>query len=208
MTRFGETAFLLRFPGTAGSLEAFARAQETAPESVADLVPGADSLLVVFLDPPRADEERWCSALELGLDSGKESRVVATPPMRGSFHRIPVVYDGPDLDAVAGHAGLHRDDVIARHASTDYRVAFVGFQPGFAYLSGLSPDLRTPRRATPRPRIPAGSVGIGGEWTGIYPLATPGGWQILGHTDVILFDAGSTPPSRLAPGDTVQLVAR
>lgn len=202
MTRFGETALLLRFAGTAGALAAFARARETAPTGVGDLVPGADSLLVVFREPPAPDEERWCAALE---ESGG---LAAAPPGDASLHRIPVVYDGPDLDVVAEHAGLHRDDVVLRHSSIDYRVAFVGFQPGFAYLSGLPAELRTPRRATPRPRVPAGSVGIGGEWTGIYPMATPGGWQILGRTEVVLFAVGSTPPSRLEPGDTVRLVAR
>lgn len=116
---------------------------------------------------------------------------------------IPVCYDGPDLAAVAAHTGLGVEEVVARHAAVDYRVYFLGFMPGFPYLGGLDPLLATPRLATPRSRVPAGSVAIGGGQTGIYPLASPGGWRLLGRTPRVLFDPARTPPCLLRPGDTL-----
>ncbi|HET9482549.1 MAG TPA: 5-oxoprolinase subunit PxpB, partial [Xanthomonadales bacterium] len=123
---------------------------------------------------------------------------------------IPVCYggdSGPDLDAVAKHTGLSAHDVVARHAAGDYRVAMLGFQPGFPYLIGLDPALATPRHATPRPRVAAGSVGIGGAQTGVYPREAPGGWQLIGRTPLALFDAARKPPALLAPGDRVRFEA-
>lgn len=122
---------------------------------------------------------------------------------------IPVRYggeSGPDLDVVAAHAGLSAADVIATHAAGDYRVAMLGFAPGFAYLLGLDERLHAPRRAQPRTRVPAGSVAIGGAQTGIYPRELPGGWQIIGQTSATLFDAARTPPALLAPGQRVRFV--
>lgn len=119
---------------------------------------------------------------------------------------IPVVYGGaggPDIDVVARHTGLSTKEVIERHSSGEYIVYFIGFMPGFAYMGGLEPALATPRRDEPRLSIPAGSVGIGGEQTGIYPLASPGGWQLLGRTSQPLFDPAQTPPTLLRPGDRV-----
>jgi KipI family sensor histidine kinase inhibitor len=120
---------------------------------------------------------------------------------------IPVRYDGPDLDHVAAHCGLSANEVVQRHTAAEYVVYFLGFQPGFAYLGGLDEALHTPRRAEPRLSVPAGSIGIGGAQTGIYPLATPGGWQLIGHTDMPLFDPQAEPPTLLAPGDRVRFVA-
>ncbi len=123
---------------------------------------------------------------------------------------IPVCYggdDGPDLDAVAAHCGLRCDEVIARHTAAGYRVAMLGFAPGFPYLLGLDPRLAMPRRADPRQRVPAGSVAIGGSQTGIYPDVLPGGWQLLGRTPLRLFDGGRATPALLAPGDRVRFVA-
>lgn len=113
---------------------------------------------------------------------------------------------GPDLEVVAQHNGLTPEEVIERHTAGDYRVLCLGFQPGFAYLGGLDEQLSTPRRATPRTRIPAGSVAIGGSQTGVYPADTPGGWHIIGHTDRPLFDPGWEQPCVLEPGDTVRFV--
>src|SRR5205085_6074087 len=111
---------------------------------------------------------------------------------------------GPDLDQVARQHGLSADDVVRLHTGATYRVYMLGFAPGFAYLGGLPEALATPRRAEPRTVVPAGSVGIGGSQTGIYPLASPGGWQLIGRTPVRLFDAGHQPPTLLAVGDVVK----
>jgi KipI family sensor histidine kinase inhibitor len=123
---------------------------------------------------------------------------------------IPVHYggmDGPDLDFVAQHTGLSPAEVIARHSAVVYRVYMLGFLPGFAYLGGLDPALHTPRLQTPRLQVPAGSVGIAGAQTGVYPCASPGGWRLIGRTDLRLYEAEADPPCLLAPGDRVRFVA-
>ena len=123
---------------------------------------------------------------------------------------IPVCYEAdfaPDLDAVAAQAKLSAGEVIARHCDGDYRVAMLGFAPGFPYLLGLDPRLHTPRRNEPRLRVPAGAVAIGGAQTGIYPRESPGGWNIIGRTPLALFDVARTPPSLLAPAQRVRFRA-
>jgi KipI family sensor histidine kinase inhibitor len=117
---------------------------------------------------------------------------------------IPVVYDGVDL---ADINGLPADEVIARHTAASYTVAFLGFAPGFPYCTGLDARLHTSRLATPRTSVPAGSVAIAGEWCAIYPTSSPGGWRLLGHTDVALFDVSRESPALLAPGSSVRFVA-
>ena len=122
---------------------------------------------------------------------------------------IPVRYggeDGPDLEAVAAAHDLRPADVAELHAAAVHTVLFLGFAPGFAYLGGLPEQLVTPRRATPRERVPAGSVAIAGEHSGVYPRSMPGGWNLIGRTDQALFDAGREPPSLLAPGALVRFV--
>ena len=121
---------------------------------------------------------------------------------------IPVCYDrefAPDLPEVAEKAGLAEDEVVRRHSSANYRVSCVGFTPGFPFLSGLPAELATPRRATPRKEIPAGSVGIGGAQTGIYPRKSPGGWNLIGRTPLRLFDVEREPPALFRAGDRVRL---
>ncbi|WP_377323398.1 allophanate hydrolase subunit 1 [Pimelobacter simplex] len=120
---------------------------------------------------------------------------------------MAVVYDGPDLAEVAGQTGLSEAEVVAAHTATPWRVAFGGFAPGFAYLVGGDPRLRVPRRAEPRTTVPAGSVGLAGEFSGVYPRASPGGWQLIGRTDVVLWDLDREPPALLAAGATVRFVA-
>lgn len=123
---------------------------------------------------------------------------------------IPVRYGGelgPDLETVARIAGLTPAEYANRHAAGVYRVFMLGFTPGFAYLGGLDPALAAPRRATPRTRVPAGSVGIAGPQTGVYPCDSPGGWQLIGHTESSLFDPARSEPCLLRPGDTVRFVA-
>ena len=117
---------------------------------------------------------------------------------------IAVAYDGPDLAEVGALTGLSDHEVITAHTTTAWTVGFVGFAPGFAYLTGGDPRLRVPRRATPRPKVPAGAVGLAGDFSGIYPRSSPGGWQLIGHTDVDLFDADRNPPALLQPGTQVR----
>ena len=124
----------------------------------------------------------------------------------GSQHSVAVAYDGPDLEDIARLAGLSVGEIVTLHSSVEYTVAFIGFQPGFPYLVGLPPELVMPRLETPRARVPAGSVAIAGEYTGIYPSATPGGWRLIGRTDVRLFDVSSESPALLSPGDRVRFV--
>jgi KipI family sensor histidine kinase inhibitor len=114
--------------------------------------------------------------------------------------------DGPDLDAVAAHAGCTVAEVIERHAARVYRVYMLGFVPGFAYMGRVDATIATPRHRIPRERVPAGSVGIAGEQTGVYPVASPGGWQLIGRTDCVMFDPNRAPASLLGPGDLVRFV--
>ena len=167
---------------------------------VTEVVPGMNNLTLVF-NPLLAD----AAALGAQLASAWESTGEDDAP--GNLIEIPVHYggeEGPDLELIARHTGLSPKEVIAHHTAADYVVFFLGFQPGFAYLGGLPPCLATPRRAEPRLAVPIGSVGIGGEQTGIYPAESPGGWQLLGRTELKLFDPARAVPSLLAPGDRVR----
>jgi KipI family sensor histidine kinase inhibitor len=117
---------------------------------------------------------------------------------------IPVVYDGVDLDAVAQRWGISAEQAVARHAGVEFVAQFCGFAPGFAYLAGLPPALRVPRRSTPRTIVPAGSVALADTWCGIYPVASPGGWQLIGRTSVTVWDPAADPPALLSPGTRVR----
>jgi KipI family sensor histidine kinase inhibitor len=173
------------------------RALAARLDGARDVVPGASSVLVAFEDAARVDEASIRRALEnIGSHDASASRLL----------EVPVRYDGPDLRDVASRAGLSTAEAAARHAAVEYVVAFVGFRPGFPYLTGLPPELATPRRATPRPRVPSGSVAIGAVWAGIYPAATPGGWNLIGTTDTVLFDVRRDPPALFSPGDRVRFV--
>ncbi len=129
----------------------------------------------------------------------RSSRVVEIPVRYGAD-------DGPDLPEIARIAGMSEEEVIARHSGRDYYCYMLGFTPGFPYLGGMDPKIAAPRLATPRTKIPAGSVGIAGEQTGVYPLDSPGGWQLIGRTDARLFDPDRNPPTLIAAGDTVRFV--
>jgi KipI family sensor histidine kinase inhibitor len=124
----------------------------------------------------------------------------------GDEIEIPVTYDGPDLADVASHTGLSEDEIVAAHTGTPWTVAFGGFAPGFAYLVGGDERLAVPRRESPRTSVPAGSVGLAGEFSGVYPRSSPGGWQLIGRTDAVMFDVDRDPPALLAPSAQVRFV--
>jgi KipI family sensor histidine kinase inhibitor len=125
----------------------------------------------------------------------------------GEEIEIAVTYDGPDLADVASHTGISEDEVVAAHTGTPWTVAFGGFAPGFAYLVGGDERLVVPRRESPRTSVPAGSVGLAGEFSGVYPRSSPGGWQLIGRTDAVMFDVDRDPPALLTPGSQVRFVA-
>jgi KipI family sensor histidine kinase inhibitor len=210
----GEDALLLRFGNTIDAdcnarVHAWARRIEHArPSWLRDMVPAYASL-ALFIDAtafpqaadPLAEATRWLGRLHDADEAETESRRKI---------EIPVQYGGtygPDLGALAAHAGLTPGEVIARHTAGEYIVAMLGFAPGFPYLLGLEKALAMPRLSTPRTQVAAGSVGIGGAQTGIYPRSGPGGWRIIGRTTVSLFDLVRDQPSLLAPGDRVRFVA-
>jgi KipI family sensor histidine kinase inhibitor len=130
----------------------------------------------------------------------------ATHPDRPEIE-VPVVYDGADLDEVSRITGLTTSDVVEAHVGTPWTVAFGGFAPGFSYLVGGDPRLQVPRRDSPRGRVPAGSVGLAGEFSGVYPRESPGGWQLVGHTNLAMWDTGRAEPALLTAGMTVRFVA-
>ncbi|WP_442808380.1 5-oxoprolinase subunit PxpB [Trinickia soli] len=167
---------------------------------VVEVVPGMNNLTIVF-DPLCADMDalarEMAQAWDRAIGASPSTRQVDIPVCYGGEH-------GPDLQVVADHAGLSVEEVVRRHAGAEYVVFFIGFQPGFAYLGGLDPTLHTPRRDAPRLEVPAGSVAIGGAQTGIYPAASPGGWQLIGRTASTLFDPARNPPALLQPGDRVR----
>lgn len=204
MIRVGESAWLLELSRSAEVLVAQRAVERLDDPAIVDVVPGATTLLVVA-DPSALPDPRRLEHVER---DARADQVQATDVAPERVHEILVRYDGEDLPELASRAGFSPADFAARHAAIVYRVAFVGFQPGFAYLDGVPPELHAPRRATPRPRVPAGSVAIGGEWTGVYPLATPGGWNLLGTTDAVLFDPRRDAPALLQPGDGVRFVPR
>jgi len=167
--------------------------RELDPPGVVELVPAYRTVLIVA-DPGQAE------ALDELADRLPGLELPPAEAVAGETVEIPVRYDGEDLHEVAGLTGLEPDEVVRRHTAPEYTVAFLGFSPGFPYLVGLDPALEVPRRDTPRTSIPAGSVGLAGNQTGIYPTATPGGWQLIGRTEVTLFDPARDPPALLAPG--------
>ena len=169
--------------------------------AVRNLNPAYATVLVTF-DPARTDHAEMERVLRGYLE---RLDTVVLPERR--LAEIPVCYGGefgPDLEAVAARHGLSPAGVVARHVAGDYTVDFLGFAPGFAYLSGLDERLATPRLATPRRKVPAGSVGIGGNQTGVYPCATAGGWWLIGRTPLKMFDPEREPMTLLAIGDRVR----
>ena len=193
--RCGDRALLLDVDDVHGTTLAL---RSAPPRGVVDVVPGAATVLVTHT----ADADVAALTRELG-----ELEPVAADPAAAPTVEIPVAYDGADLVDVAGLTGLTPDEVVARHTSPEYEVAFCGFSPGFGYLAGLDPTLVVPRLATPRARVPAGSVAIADTWSAVYPRESPGGWRVLGRTDSLMWDLGRPSPALLAPGTRVRFRA-
>lgn len=171
------------------------RAGGWAPE-LADVIPGARTVLLDGVS------DRAGLAAEL-----RAWDVPPVAPADAPAVEIPCRYDGEDLAEVAARWGVSEPEAARRHAAAEYRVAFCGFAPGFGYLSGLPAELAVPRRSTPRTSVPAGRVALAGTWTGIYPRSSPGGWQLIGRTDAVLWDADREPPALFTPGARVRFVA-
>ena len=178
-------------PEAAASLAAWARASGLAAD---DIVPAATTVLLDGVDPAAVEAAlpRWT------VESPSDSRPTV---------RVPVRYDGPDLERVAEHWSCSPDEVVARHVATGFTSLFCGFAPGFAYLGGLPDELAVPRLDTPRTRVEPGSVALADRWCGIYPTASPGGWLVIGTTDAPLWDTDREQPALLAPGTRVRFEA-
>jgi allophanate hydrolase subunit 1 len=188
---YGPGALLIECDEPSDALGLWQRLATEPPDGVREAVPGARTVLVIG----------EVDALGDALLTLPGATLPDAPP---ASLVVPVRYDGADLDAVAHRAGISVDTVIERHCTPTYTVAFGGFVPGFAYLTGLDPSLRMARRDTPRTSVPAGSVAIAEEYTGVYPAATPGGWHLLGTTAMAIFDPAREPAAALRPGMRVR----
>ncbi len=195
----GDAALLVELPDLDAVLAHAAAMKAADWPGVVDVVPGARTVVVIVR--PGTDLGALRRAV-LGLD------VAPVSAEDGANVEIPVVYDGPDLAEVGELTGLDVDEVVAAHTGTPWQVGFGGFAPGFAYLTGGDPRLQVERRSEPRTSVPAGAVGLAGEFSGVYPRSSPGGWQLIGRTDTLLWDAARTPPALLTPGAQVRFVAR
>ena len=194
--RSGDRAWLVEVADNAAARRVARRLTGEHGSRHEEIVPGDRTVLAVG---------------ELGrdelLDVATRALADDLDPPGAATVEISTVYDGPDLAEVARLTGLGEDEVVARHCAATYTVGFLGFAPGFAYLVGGDPLLAVPRRADPRVRVPAGSVAIAGPYSGVYPRESPGGWRLLGRTELVLFDETRRPPALLALGDHVRFVA-
>ena len=202
----GDAALLCELPAPATLVQqqriwALAALAQRWP-GVGEVLPGMNNLTLTF-DPTAIDLDVLMAQV---LQAWPK---LSAKAVEGRRVEIPVAYGGehgPDLADVAAHTGFTPAEVVRRHSAGEYVVYLLGFLPGFAFMGGLAPELATPRRAEPRTAVPARSVGIGGEQTGIYPLVSPGGWQLIGRTSLELFDPAAESPTLLRPGDRVRFV--
>jgi KipI family sensor histidine kinase inhibitor len=194
----GDRALLVEFPDLAETMAFYRALTDDTIEDVEDLVPAARTVLVRH----NGNRDRVLTWVRDTEPAEATTELTAEPVV------ISVSYDGDDLHDVADATGLTVADVISAHTEQTWTVAFGGFAPGFGYLVGTDARLRVPRRATPRTTVPAGAVGLAGEFSGIYPRSSPGGWQLIGSTDAPLWDARRDPPALLQPGATVRFERR
>lgn len=192
----GWDAALVEVSGRDEVLGLRAALRQARPDGVRELIPAARTLLIRY-DPARLDHTRV------------EALVAELPPATADADEagelvVPVRYDGADLDEVAELTGLSRREVVDRHRAGRYTAAFCGFAPGFAYLTGLDERLRVPRRSEPRTRVPSGSVAVADEYTAVYPGPSPGGWRLIGSTELTVWDLDRDPVTLLPPGTTVR----
>ncbi len=173
---------------------------DAPPPGVLDVVPASRTVLVV-LDPAATTVEAVAAAVRATTPRPADAAA------GGDVLELSVVYDGADLADIGQLLGCTADEVVARHTATEWTVAFCGFAPGFGYLTAAGGGWDVPRRTTPRTRVPAGSVGLAGEFSGVYPRESPGGWQLLGHTETAVFDLSRDPAALLRPGVRVRFVA-
>ncbi len=191
---YGDRALLIECGCTGEVLALATTLRQAHLPGVIDIVAGARTVLITMSEPGHRAPIR---ALLGGIHLPPPTE---TPPVAEVDAVIDVTYDGADLAAVAEHLGMHVDTVIQAHTGTPWQVGFGGFVPGFAYLVGGDPRLIVPRRAEPRTRVPAGSVALADEFSGIYPRESPGGWQLIGRTDAVLWDIERPQPALLLPG--------
>jgi KipI family sensor histidine kinase inhibitor len=202
---YGDQALLLELSSTAEVLAWTEELRAADLPGVLDIVPASRTVLVK-LAGPRYQEPTRQHLAKLRVERAEADE--STAPLHDQPDVvIDVTYDGADLDAVAQLSGLTPAEVVAAHTATPVRVGFSGFAPGFAYLIGGDPRLHVPRRAEPRTTVPAGSVGLAGEFSGVYPRESPGGWQLIGHTDAVLWDVDRDEPALLTPGMWVKFRA-
>jgi KipI family sensor histidine kinase inhibitor len=195
----GDAAVLVELADLAEAGRLYASLRRDPLPGVLDLVPATRTVLVT-LDRAVTGPEQAAAALR------SRPLAEAPDPAAGRLVELPTRYDGPDLADVAALTGLAAEEVVRRHAASEWTVAFCGFAPGFAYLTGGDPALRVPRRETPRTAVPAGSVGLADGFSGAYPRRMPGGWQLVGRTDAVLWDLDRDPPALLPPGTRVRFV--
>lgn len=199
---YGDRALLFECASADDVLALTDAVRDARLPGVVDVVPAARTVLVTLDDP----------ALQAATRSRLAGIDVTAPEEQAAEHGprvvIDVVYDGADLAVVAADLGMAVEEVIDAHTRTPWRVGFCGFAPGFAYLIDGDPRLNVPRRAEPRSRVPAGSVALAGAFSGVYPRDSPGGWQLIGRTDAVLWDINRSQPALLTPGTWVQFRAR
>jgi KipI family sensor histidine kinase inhibitor len=192
--RLGRDSLLVEVEDAVSALAVYDEARRRKVRA-SDVVPAARTVLfegVPDVSTLAGDLEHWQTT---------------AAPATGSEVEVPTTYDGADLSTVAELWGVSPDEVVETHTSTEFVVAFCGFAPGFAYCTGLPDELAVPRLESPRSRVPAGSVGLAGAYTGVYPSPSPGGWQLIGRTDLPLWEVDRDPPALLVPGTRVRFVA-
>lgn len=191
---YGESARLLECHDLDDSQRMLRWLEEQQCPQITGIVPGARTLLLQLTSALPGDLVRSMITID----------PPPVPPAAAGLVIIEVRYDGSDLDEVTDRLGIDVEDLVGYHTGQDWTVAFCGFSPGFGYLAPTDRELRVPRKASPRTRVPAGSVALADQWSAVYPTASPGGWQLIGSTDAVLFDVRADPPATLSPGTRVR----